>query len=142
MGFDAGNSVEPLDYDFSSYIEGVRGTISEPTQDDLDAFFLALRNVGSEAGVAALESVGSGEDAREALAGIPDDLLSDLTGKLVAAVAGICKGTPSEGEINALPVRPRQAFVDWVIAETTNPTKRTSASRASVVRSNGAALLS
>lgn len=140
MGFKPSDAVEALDYDFRPEVDSY-GTIPEPTQSDLESLFSDLREIGAKGSMDALASVQPGVDNPGAvLAELPEDLLGNLTGALVAAVAKICKGTPSEDEINALPVRYRQAFLDWLLGETTNPTKRTPASRGSAVRSNGAAL--
>lgn len=140
MGFKPSDAVEALDYDFRPDVESF-GTIPEPTQDALEELFADLRRIGTQGSLDSLAALQPGVDnPGQALAEIPEDVLGNVTGALVAAVAKLCQGTPSEDEINALPIRYRQAFIDWLLGETTNPTKRTTASRPSVVRSNGAGL--
>lgn len=139
MGFKPSDAVEALDYDFWPEVEA-KGTIPEPLQADLEALFADLREIGAKGSLDALAAVQQGQNPGAALAEVPEDMLGDITGALVAAVAKLCKGTPTEDEINALPVRYRQVFIDWLLSQITNPQMQQPASRPSVVRSNGAAL--
>jgi len=139
VGFDAGNAVEPLDFDFSAFVEDCKGTIPEPSQGALERFFDATREIGTQAGVAALEQASSASEVAGALATASEDVLDALTDKLVVAVADLCSGTPSLEQIQQLPFRVRQAFIDWLLGEITDPTKLNPASRDSLAHSNGAA---
>lgn len=140
MAFKPSDAVEALDYDFrDSGVEFV-GTIPEPSQDDLDALFADMRKIGTEGALGSLASVQDGDNPVKALAALDENALTDITGALVAAVAKLCKGTPTEDEINALPVRHRQVFISHLLDQITNPQLRQPASRPAVVRTNGAAL--
>lgn len=136
MGFDAGKAVDALDYDFTAYVDDAKGTIPEPRQAQVDALFDALREVvvasGAEAG-ATPEAIISG------LAGLPEDVVKAQSEAMLDALAAFCQGTPSREEIEALPVRPLQAFVGWLVGQLEDPGK--GATQRAPATANGAAPL-
>jgi hypothetical protein len=102
--FTVESAVEPLDYDFTPY--GGKGTIPEPTRDEVEAYREAVRGV--------VQAKPTPED---------DEQSDEDRDRLATAVAALSKGTPSADEIRALPHRLRIAFARWLWSELVNPTK-------------------
>lgn len=132
MGFDASKSVDSLDYDFAPWVEA-SGTIPEPRQEQVDALFDALREVVTASGA----EIGATPDAIiSGLAGLPAEVVKTQSDAMLDALEAFCQGTPSREEIEALPVRPMQAFVGWLVGQLEDPGK--GATQPSPVTANGA----
>lgn len=129
MGFNAGKAVVALDYDFTAFIEGAKGTIPEPTQDELEAFYAGMAEI-AEIDVPEDGDVDA-EAARTAISEVlsDDGLMRQFWPKVLDALEPICKGSPTRAQIEALPARIRLAFFDWLTSELTDPTKQNAASR-------------
>lgn len=140
MGFDAAEAVAPLDYDFSAYTNGdgkplSKGTIAEPSREQLDAFWQGRRQVLADAGIDLAELEGFDPldpDSRAALAkkfaSIPDEKRKAMAPAQLKHVSAVCSGTPSEKEIEALPGRVQDAFIGWLMGMLSNPTPRSDTS--------------
>ena len=129
MGFNAGQAVSALDYDFTDFVEGAKGTIPEPTQDELDAFMDALGEI-ADVEVPDGEKADAAEIASAVSEALSDEgLLKQFWPKVLDALEPICKGTPSREQVEALPARIRLAFFDWFTSELTDPTKPNAATR-------------
>jgi len=147
MGFNAGQSVAPLDWDFTDYNAG-KGTSPEPTSQQINYYFRQSRNL-----VEALIRIQTGKVAAEAaeeldpeqakqqlldwaarsledgLALLQQELdqssppqetleLIEQMARLVAETTGNC---PSADQIMALPHRVRMAYFGWFTQELTDP---------------------
>jgi len=108
--FDAGASVDTLDYDFTAYVEGAKGVIPEPTNAQIEALRAHLASVmptrEDETGRTVLDI---GELSKRIEEG------SDLEGALMAAIAEFCSNTPSAEQLAALPYRAQRAFLGWLV---------------------------
>lgn len=140
MGFDSAKAVSPLDFDFTAH-GGPKGTIPEPTQEALDAFYERGRAIIAGAGIEDIARLS--DDSSEAeiigvLAKLDMESFQSLQGDLAVAVGELCQGTPSTEEIQALPVRVRQAFIGWVFGEIADPTFARAATSSSQATPNGA----
>lgn len=145
-GFKASEAVERLDYDFTDLqvsdpaqqeiLAGAKGTIPEPSQQQLDGYFEAMRTLLSDLGVD-LADAGSPQQLMAAFAKLPEGALERMNEGMVQAVADLCGGQPSRDQIAALPPRVRQAFVGWLSGQFANPTTLDMSS--SAVASNGVA---
>jgi hypothetical protein len=151
MGFDAGKSVQALDFDFTTIqvaddatreiLKDAKGTIPEPTQDALDRFTAHVRELATDPEIAALVALGDNPDPAAVVAAIgemPEEKLLGVTEGMLSVIIDVCSGTPSEEQIRALPPRVRNAFVGWVSGELVGPTGPTPASGRSLVTANGA----
>lgn len=127
MGFNAGRAVSPLDYDFSAYVEGAKGTIPEPTQDELEVFLDALGTIAESEQSEERSDAETLDTIRQALS--DDGLVKQFWPKVLDALDPICKGTPSRDQIEALPARVRFAFFDWLSSEFVDPTKPSATTR-------------
>lgn len=148
MGFVAGSSVEPLEWDFSAYGAG-KGVSPEPTSQQIEQFnkrwynlvqaLVALRNALVAAEQDRNEELSpeqakqkllefSGMDLDMALqrldqelseARLPDQLeVITKMAQLIAETTGDC---PSVEQIMKLPHRPRTMFFGWFVQELTDP---------------------
>lgn len=130
-GFNAGEVVDALDYDFTA-VGGPKGTIPEPDDTRIEKFRKALGGIVAETLKARESAQASVAETGELTA---DTLLSalesaDLTaqlGRAVDAVADLCQGSPTRDQIEALPWRHKQAFFAWLVGQLLDPTPRTPA---------------
>ena len=115
MGFVARDAVEPLDYDFRDE-DGVgpHGTIPEPTSEQIEKLFNAVRGIAVAAGV---QPGASRDEAIQAFAGIPEEDQKRHSDAVLDALADFCQGSPTRAEIDALPHRPRNAFLGWLVGQ-------------------------
>lgn len=152
MGFSAGKAATSLDYDFtdgnyadeqtSAILADAKGSVPEPTQDRLDGFTHALRQLATDPDIAELASLGSDPDPQQVvavLATVPEEKLQGVNDAMLQAVIDLCAGSPSEQQIRALPPRIRTAFIGWLSGELVGPTGPTPDSGRSLVATpNGA----
>lgn len=165
-GFDAGQELAALSYDFSTLpgldllpdeqralLENAKGVIPEPSQDAVERFERAnLQAVTSTglpidklASIAALGDDASQEQMAQALGGLEGIDVEGLPQKareakhmLFEAAVEVCGGSPSPEVFEALPARLREAFVGYLVGELLRPTRPTSASTPSRAAVNGA----
>jgi hypothetical protein len=120
--FSAESVVEALDYSFLPYTDA-RGTIREPTDQQIAAFLTGVKKVVKESE----DKLPSGVDPADpssVMAALddldPEDMVS-LMGKMAALYADLCSGDPSKAQILALPMRVRQQFFTWLQTEVMSP---------------------
>lgn len=113
MGFDAADSVDPLDWSFAPYVDA-SGTVPEPTHEMVENLFAAIRGLAVAAGIA---PGASRREAIEAFAAIPEKVQRKQTKATMDALIGFCQGSPSREQIEALPYRPLNAFVGWLVGQ-------------------------
>jgi hypothetical protein len=99
MGFDGASATEPLDYKGLAEFGIPDGTIAEPTNERLVAFF----------------------DAIGELAKVEGESGTDLLARVQQATSDLCSGTPSAEQFAALPPRLFREFIKWLAGEFTNP---------------------
>lgn len=140
--FDAGAVVEPLDYDFTT-IKGyphkrARGTIPEPSDEQIANLLAALREQAATAG----KMVEPGNEAQDfsdptaflhQLDNFDPAVFTELYAKVGRAYADLCSGQPSYEEIMSLPMRVRNRFFAWVMEEVVSPEAGTGAGNAAVI---------
>lgn len=118
--FDAG--LEDLTYDFTKYVPGAKGTIPEPTSEQIKVLVETLQKVmptktvkdqetGQERHVLDLDKIREmyGEDGDEI----------DLT--MAAALGEVCSNQPSGEQILALPYRVKRRFTGWLLGSLLSP---------------------
>lgn len=113
MGFKAKDQVEELTYDFNPHSKD-KGTIPEPTSDQIDTYRHAL--------VAAFQSVGLKPGEQNIELDQMDDLLnkdSEVEKAMVAATADLT-GIDS-ATLDTLPFRIKRAFLGWIMGQFFNP---------------------
>ena len=119
--FDAGKIVEPLDYDFTHFEGGTKGTIPEPTPDIMSQFLREVTDVVPTLAkeISSLTEESKEEDVLEAINRLrTSDILvraHEETMRIYSEV--LCQGVPSVEEIKVMPMRYRQAFFRWLTDE-------------------------
>lgn len=128
MGFVLEDQVEPLDYDLGKY--GGKGTIPEPSDADIEKVQKAFLSVAKDLGVEVGEKM-----TPETMARVADKLGDDVNetmkaanARVYGAIAELCKGKPTLKEIEALPVRVRNAFIGWLMGQF-NPEAQTAGTK-------------
>lgn len=126
--FDAGGVVEPLEYDFTT-VKGypdkkAKGTIPEPTDEQITTFIGELRDemqkAGSIAGGIDLDMSDPATFFSQLDSYEPSKLLGVFQG-IAQAYANLCSGQPSVQQITALPLRVRVKFFVWMQEEVVSP---------------------
>ena len=131
MGFVAKKAVAALDYDFSgcgvAELEGVRGVIPEPSQEQVRTMQMGLRNL------LGLDKDADGDDITEATAekvsAMDKREATDL--ELVRLYADCCSQQPSTEQMLMLPHRVLAAFLGWLAGEFNTPTAGSSVTSSS-----------
>jgi hypothetical protein len=127
-GFKASTAVEPLDYDFTGFVEGpeATGTVPEPSQQAMAGYRRAVMAVINEyKDVQDLDPEElSGEDLERV-----SERAEELEKRMDALTAKLCKNTPSVETLAQLPWRHKVLFSKW-LQEQFNPGKLTGATTA------------
>lgn len=134
--FDAGTVVEALDYDFTKAGVKAQGTVPEPTDAMIGEFLRDLRNLVKEAeAVADMEGVDETDPASmlQALNSLDPDKFVEMLAKTSEAYAKLCSGRPAQAQIQALPLRVRRRFFDWLQREVISPEAGPAAGTAQVI---------
>lgn len=144
-GFDAGNVVEAMDWDFTKYKAG-KGTVPEPSDVELERFLRKYRvlvtSVMQAAGVEIIvrdnemiELKPDGVTRTQALTmpeaiklmgeidleKVEESSSYKISDAMLDLVVTITKGKPSKQQLLKLPNRIRGAFFGWLIGQLTNP---------------------
>jgi len=135
-GFDAGAEVDPLDYDFTTIkaipndvreiLQDAKGTIPEPSNDQVNKFLRSQRAKLEEAGVNVKDFDPTDQQKSmlviaQAMVDASPETVDKIAAGMVDAVAELCGGRPTREQIDALPVRIRTAFFGWLMGQLTNP---------------------
>lgn len=132
MGFVARQAVAALDFDFSGIpeapeLDGVRGVIPEPSQEQVRTMQVELRKLlGLDADADADEIT---EGVAEQVSAIDRREATDL--ELVRIYADCCSQTPSTKQMLLLPHRVLAAFLGYLAGEFNTPTAGSSATKRS-----------
>ncbi len=112
------DSVETLDYDFTGVPSNSgsgncrgKGTIPEPSQDRLEAYAAAMRE---------LFKVSDDKDVAKAMDEVEAEVKAK-SDKLLGLVAELCQDSPSREEIAELPPRIQKAFLAHIHRELADP---------------------
>lgn len=132
--FRASEALEALEYDFTPHVDA-HGIIPEPSSGQVEEMFDQLRGIVADLGLAYSHSP---EENIAALANAPEDALSTVNTRMLAALHVVCGDTPSRGQLEALPHRLRQAFMGWLFAQLGDPQSFSVATTPSPAASNGA----
>lgn len=132
MGFVAKKAVAALDFDFSGIpeapgLEGVRGVIPEPSQEQVRAMQVGLRNL------LGLDADADGDDITEATAEKVSamDKREAVDLELVGLYADCCSQKPTTEQMLMLPHRVLAAFLGWLAGEFNTPTAGSSVTSSS-----------
>lgn len=109
--FDAATAVDPMEFDLSKY-GGPTGTIPEPTNGQIEAFFSAMQSASAKIGIKPGQQL-----TAEAMAEIPEDLAQTLMAGMLDALVGVGGGSFTAEHVQALPFRVQAAFMTWVAGE-------------------------
>lgn len=120
MGFDAGQLIEKLDYDFTAF-GGTKGVIPEPSDKVLLAFQDSMRKGLVEYGVSDDVDLTDNAAVMRVIAKLPSNQLAAFLDLQVEALAQFCQGTPTLQELQTMPVRVRNAFAGWLMGKFENP---------------------
>jgi hypothetical protein len=130
--FDAGASIETLDYDFSK-VPGYprklksKGTVKEPSDAAIGRFLEGLKNMVKDAtvqGIAGLTEIS--EDAPpeailDALDGVTGDAFVSMMAMVSRLYADLCGDSPDFEQLQALPLRVRTGFFAWIMDQVVRP---------------------
>lgn len=123
MSFDAGEQVEPLDYDFTAYVEGELGRIEEPTSVQVELFQHNVVQILQGSGIDKYTASGDEEHGTNDFSFDQlDDIMqksSDVNQKVLGAVADLTG--IAQGSIDALPFRVQRAFSGWIMGKFFRP---------------------
>lgn len=126
--FNAADAAEPLEYDLAPYAPDAKGTVPEPTDDQVAEFYARLgKQFENALGAERLEGVDMTDPVD--VAGVYMTLDADDHRKMYQALldlhADVCSGSPSREAIEALPFRLRRAFYTavqgWLRPEASRP---------------------
>lgn len=127
--FDAALAVSKLEYDLTAY-GGGKGCIPEPSDTDVESLFDSLADMLPE----------GANNEQDIVQALQDDQFSmkEINELMQAEVVKICKGTPSEEDIQKLPYRVKSKFFNWLLQEITDPEDGGVASKSSPKGRRGA----
>lgn len=146
-GFDAGSTVEALDWDFSTLINpktkkayvNRKGTLTEPSDQMIGDFLEGGKKIYADlrdgpAGQAMnLPADASATDMIDAVMSVTGKLYVDMQASLAALFGALCSGDPSTEELLALPLRARTEFYRWIQTEVVYPEAKTAAGNGQVI---------
>lgn len=124
-GFVATEAVEPLDYDFTGFVDGAeaKGTVPEPSQQAMAGYRKAVMAVIREyKDVQDVDPDKLGDEDLERIT----ERAEELEKRMDELTARLCKNTPSVETLAKLPWRHKVLFSKW-LQEQFNPGKLTAA---------------
>ena len=142
-GFDAGNVVAPLDFDFTAMAEkphlikglaDVKGTIKEPASAQVQLYVNASRaelaRMRREAGVV---DETDPDAVIAALEKINPERTAEAQRRNAEILSALCSGHPTVAQLMLLPHRVMHAFGEWLAREVLDPEALTGAGKAQVL---------
>jgi hypothetical protein len=126
--FDAGGIVEPLDYDFTHFIDGYSGTIKEPadnqivqfTRDQLAEQMLmdrtapGLPDLAEATGRLGSADLAADEWMTRAAERLGSEEFAGAAKRTAKIYSDLCSGKPSTAALMKLPPRVRVRFYNWL----------------------------
>lgn len=128
-GFEAAAEVDPLNYNFTPYLDRT-GTIPEPSGDAVTAFRRAVLLALQSSDVKDVQEAALTQQTQVDAGGTPDTMAllskavdAGLSVEIVVskAVVDLAGGEITAADLDALPYRPRQAFLGWVTGAFLSP---------------------
>lgn len=126
--FNIAEELDELTFDFTKFVKGAKGTIPEPSSEQVRAFHSALRHITAPAREMferAKKMDASEEEvtmaALDALGDEADDAAKELMDGACDAAAALCSNRPSSEQIRQLPWRGQKAFIGWLSGQFLNP---------------------
>jgi hypothetical protein len=133
--FDAGVVVESLEYDFTKAGVKAKGTIPEPTDEQIGQFLGGLRELARKASEVGDLEVDDTDPA--AMLGLLNSLdpvkFVEVLSSTSEVYAKLCSDRPTAEQISALPLRVRYKFFGWLQSEVVSPEAGPGAGNAQVV---------
>lgn len=152
MGFDAGQAAVALEWDLRPYVQA-HGTAPEPSRKALDDYATQTGGIFDDMGLE-LKATADEEDIEKEVRRVFSDQLEGkslqeakptvdaihekIRRVRVEATSGICCGSPTAEEIEALPPRIQEAFLGWVAGWAVDPTMELATSSSPALSRNGA----
>lgn len=137
--FDAGDVVDPLEYNFDTIakrypgkfpeLEGVEGITDEPSDEAVQRLQHDLQAATAELFPDEVDMDDRAAVA-QAMRGLSEDDWAKAEQNIIDAVARLTNGKPSREQIAALPFRVRRKYVQWLQRELMNPEHSTVATNA------------
>jgi hypothetical protein len=123
MAFVAHEAIEPLDYDFTHFMDGseAKGTVPEPSQQAMAGYRKAVLAVVRD--YKDVQDVDPDTLSNDELDRITDRA-EELEKRMDELTARLCKNTPSVETLSKLPWRHKVMFSKW-LQEQFNPGKLT-----------------
>jgi hypothetical protein len=120
--FNAATIAESLDYDFAPHVKA-SGTIPEPSDDQIGEFLDAVQGVMKEAQAMVPEDLDTDNAAAllDAMNHLEAAEFVRITAKMSGVYSRLCSNHPTERQIQALPLRIRRLFFEWLQQEVINP---------------------
>ena len=136
MATFSNNSVETLDYDFTSFPKNSgrgnctgKGVIPEPTQAHLQTFSDGMKLLSGSTNAELTK-----EDQSKLIDKIASEGEEAMEDKVLKLIAGLCQNKPSVTELKQLPPRIRTAFVKWIHQQLADPKVTSGATQHSTQR--------
>lgn len=122
-GFNAATVVEALDWTFEPFVPGAKGTIKEPSDDQISQYLRDFKAMVSDVKgmVPDVAEDADPVDLMSALDDLDPEVVKDMAEKMAGIFAALCSGEPSRETILALPPRRRTMFYGWLQAEVMSP---------------------
>ena len=122
-GFVAQESVASLDYDFTKFVKGAKGTIKEPSQAAVKKYLGVIAGLMPTGKIEELVLV--------AESGV------DIDSTFKDAIAEVCSNKPTRAALDELPHRVLVTFAAWLYGSLTNPTPTAGTKTSPAVLMNG-----
>lgn len=114
--FDAGNIVEPLDYDFTKF-GGRKAEIPEPDEELVIEMYAEMDALTKEVAASFVE-LPENPSAQDLVGALNLVTMSEAYKPMLEGMtkiyAKLCSGSPSEDELKQLPPRIRGLFFQWM----------------------------
>lgn len=121
-GFNAAEAVDDLTYDFTKYVEGAKGTIPEPSSDQIEVYrttiFECIKNLGVDPETLQGGAVSVAKLDFDVLFGIMDKA-GDIERSMLHAAADLCQ--IDQSLVDQLPFRVKRAFSGWIMGIFNSP---------------------
>jgi len=140
-GFNAATVVEALDWTFEPFVKKAKGTVKEPTDDQIVKFLSDVKALVARLHEKAEADVKSRDpaDLVDAIEELDPSVVGEFHQELAGIFAALCSGEPTREQILAVPMRIRVVFYGWLRQEVMNPEAAPGAGNAQVTTLRSAA---
>ncbi len=116
MAFDASKVVEKLDYSFGPSYPDIRGTVPEPTDDELRSMNAKLRNAMADVGGPDFDPTDNAQVVR-AFSKLSEEQIRKMEEQQLDALVTVTKTSPSREQLIEVGPRYRREFTAWLLGE-------------------------